>query len=113
MKLNEAKLVQATIAQTFGDPKAMEKIAEAHAILIAQPKTVIINNFEIPAPLNAQPDVNSMVYMPNILNPNRPDAFEWRYAERLMNPDELIAQGIVHATPEAAVDHAKALLSFH
>jgi hypothetical protein len=71
------------------------------------PQTLNINGHEVPMPLYARPDGVEVVYAPIVLMPHLYVAMRtWAIAH-----DEW-RLGIYHLTAEAAVLHAKAILSF-
>lgn len=73
-----------------------------------KPRTININDFEVPEALKQVPRIESIYYLTALTTTDRgarswmgmPIEFEW------------LNNGICHATEEAAALHAKALLSF-
>lgn len=71
-----------------------------------KPRTININDFEVPEPVSCAPDIGSdyfVVDLPGV------DHTEWHGVELEY---EWLNAGIIHLTREAAEIHAKALLSF-
>lgn len=74
-----------------------------------KPKTININGFEVPEPERGPLPVNSDYFIVNLYN-------KQLCMHRIWYDDEsdamLLVSGVVHKTKEAAIQHAKALLSF-
>ena len=74
-----------------------------------KPETILINVFEVPKPLSVAPDKGIRYYFPSFLNDESYDSFLW---DNHLMDTKMLAKGLIHLTQEAAVVHAKALLSF-
>lgn len=74
-----------------------------------KPKTININGHEVPEPLRAAPKYNTTYYITSVHNKEPYRAYIW-------HDDDidtiLLKRGICHLNKEAAIAHAKALLSF-
>ena len=72
-----------------------------------KPRTHTVNGFEVPEPMREKPEVGAKFYLPM---PSAPD-FQ---AEDMWTDstwcDHLLERGLVHATKEAAIQNAKAML---
>ena len=74
-----------------------------------KPRTININGFEFPEPMRAAPEVGSAFYVPNLNEPDNPTQSVWHDCYLKQG---WLCLGLAHASREAAVIHAKALLSF-
>ena len=75
-----------------------------------KPQTININGYEIPEPMRVAPPTSTLVY---IANPADTELATQFYAGGAIGPMTLCFEsGLCHSTKEAAVLHAKALLSF-
>ena len=73
------------------------------------PKTININGIEVPEPLRVAPEFGTVYFYPLISNTNIHNYSHWgdhSYDQRRLK------HGFIHSTKEAAIAHAKALLSF-
>jgi hypothetical protein len=70
-----------------------------------EPKTILVNGFEVPEPMRVEPAIKSKYYLPALACEQLNHTAWWdaNHAERLK-------RGICHSTKEAAVAHAKAML---
>lgn len=71
------------------------------------PKTININGHKVPAPLRVAPRIGDLVYVPNVFTAQLCQWMTWDGA-----PSEFLDRGICHSSKEAAIAHARALLSF-
>ena len=71
-----------------------------------KPREILVNGVRVPAPLSELPEGMNMVYAPDPLSNNFVD--DWHVS----CPGGRIAieRGLAHATKEAAIAHAKAML---
>lgn len=70
-----------------------------------KPKTIKINGYEVPEPVRTAPDKGTTYYFPIInYSCNRWDDDSY--------DNNCLKAGLIHLTKEAAIQHAKALLSF-
>lgn len=71
---------------------------------------ILINKTEVPMPLRQEPEVDTVVYLPHILFTGPGDArfiaTPWIGNE---HDQVLLRRGLVHTTPQAALQHAMAL----
>ena len=74
-----------------------------------KPRTISINGIEVPAPEQQALDAGTVYYSPYLLHEDLFEAFYWRDDDV---DKRTLSRGLVHLTKEAAVRHAKALLSF-
>lgn len=74
-----------------------------------KPQTININGYEIPEPLMIVPEVNTTVFIADPCNINL--VVEFRTGGGSLSKEKFNT-GLCHSTKEAAVIHAKALLSF-
>ena len=75
-----------------------------------KPSTININGFEVPEPLREAPEEGTVVYLPSTYYENC--YAEWYWQHKIPISSKLLTRGVVHLTKEAAILHAKALLSF-
>ena len=71
-----------------------------------KPKTIMVNGFEVPAPLDEMPQDGDVVWVPNPLNRDFVSYLFFRGTVGALG----FARGLLHTTNEAAVAHAKAML---
>jgi hypothetical protein len=74
------------------------------------PRMININGHEVPEPLRVKPNFGDLYYFPELSMPS--DACENCDWEDDETDNERLIAGICHSTQEAAIAHAKALLSF-
>lgn len=74
-----------------------------------KPKTLNINGFEVPEPVKEPLSCCTVYYTPNLCNVYNVSEYTWSNSS--LDTYRLIS-GVIHLTEEAAVAHAKALLSF-
>lgn len=73
-------------------------------------KTININGFEVPEPVRFVIEVGTAYYIPIITTDIiMPKCYYWCNNEQ---DNSYLVKGLVHLTPESALLHAKALLSF-
>ena len=74
-----------------------------------KPKTININGFEVPESLRGAPELGSFYFIVLLHNDEPVGEYMWTasYIDRA-----LFKSGLAHATREAAMIHAKSLLSF-
>jgi len=74
-----------------------------------KPKTININCYAVPEPERKAPKLDTVYFIPNIMDRNHYTRFTWYDdpTDRLF-----LESGLVHSTQEAAETHTKALLSF-
>lgn len=70
------------------------------------PKTIMVNGFEVPAPLDMLPDPGDIVWAPNPLGLD----FAGRIAYTDVTAKYKFERGLLHTNRAAAVAHAKAML---
>lgn len=75
-----------------------------------KPRTININGIEVPEPLRVAPAKGTKVWSPHLSSADKLSTFTWNVGNHWMEQE--LERGIVHLTPEAAVAHAEALLSF-
>ena len=73
-----------------------------------KPKTIRIGEYDVPEPMREIPAHGTSYYVVDIVSPNSPSEYMW-VNDRADN--NWLRLGIVHSTRDAAVLHAKALLS--
>jgi hypothetical protein len=73
-----------------------------------KPKTIRIGEYDVPEPMREMPAPDTKYYVADTVSPSSPREFLWRRDSADINWFNL---GIVHSTKDAAVLHAKALLS--
>lgn len=69
-------------------------------------KVLLVNGFEVPAPLEKDPGEGQAVYLPD------PTLPEWHFTLSLVDRPRralAIARGLAHGTADAAIAHAKAM----
>ena len=87
-------------------PPAFVKLVKYRRI----PDTIKIGDFDVLEPLREAPEVGTRVYYPDLYPATyKYGGVVWRGKEQHYS---LLKLGILHLTPEAATQHAKALLSF-
>lgn len=74
-----------------------------------KPKTININGYEVPEPLQNAPEGGTMYWYPNTSDTHV--SCSYYYSQYQYNIDRLV-NGLVHLTKEAAQKHLDALLSF-
>lgn len=75
-----------------------------------KPKTININGFEVPEPVRFVIEIGTAYYIPIITaDIIMPKCYYWCNNEQ---DNSYLVKGLVHLTPESALLHAKALLSF-
>lgn len=76
-----------------------------------KPKTININinGFDVPEPIRSREDMDSAIYFIPLLHGNLNAKLQCTYID---DGEKAIKLGIAHKTKEAAIAHAKALLSF-
>ena len=74
-----------------------------------KPRTININGFEVPEPMREAPEVGTAFYVPNLSEPDNPNKSGWHQCYLKQG---WLCSGLAHASREAAVIHAEALLSF-
>lgn len=74
-----------------------------------KPKTLNINGFEVPEPVKEPLSCCTVYYTPNLCNVYNVSEYTWSNSS--LDTYRLIS-GVIHLTEEAAVAHAKALISF-
>jgi hypothetical protein len=75
-----------------------------------RPRTININGHKIPEPLRVKPKIGEVYYVANLLDRSNPYMPSTWYHESI--DIARFDAGICHSTKEAAIAHAKALLSF-
>ena len=74
-----------------------------------KPRTININGFEVPEPVREPLPVGSEYFTADPVIP----AYHREYVWRDDSADQtFLKRGVIHLTKEAAIQHAKALLSF-
>ncbi|PJK01481.1 hypothetical protein CO615_04175 [Lysobacteraceae bacterium NML75-0749] len=74
-----------------------------------KPRTININGHEVPEPIREPPKYNSPYYMPEFKYPELYERFFWEGDHTDMHR---LKSGLMHLTKDAAIAHARALLSF-
>jgi hypothetical protein len=75
-----------------------------------KPRTIIINGHEVPEPLRVKPEIGSVYYVACVSSGSESwFCVKWFHDEI---DNTRFDAGMCHATKEAAIAHAKALLSF-
>jgi hypothetical protein len=74
-----------------------------------KPRTININGHEVPEPMRTEPDDGSEYYSPSLTDESCYDHFNWR-GDKI--DEGCFSVGFCHSTKEAAIAHAKALISF-
>lgn len=75
-----------------------------------KPETININGYEVPKPLDFMPEESALVYWPDFTYEGMVESVEVGYYPEVLS--ELLKNGLLHLTKEAAEAHAKALISF-
>lgn len=70
-------------------------------------KTININGHEVPEPMREKPDIGAKYWYVDI-----DELRQWTTWQDDEYDDNRFKNGVCHATKQAAIDHAKALLSF-
>ena len=75
-----------------------------------KPRTININGFEVPEPYRGELKITGSYFTPYLSDPSDP----FMKCDWGDDPEEseLLSLGLIHLTKEAAILHAKALLSF-
>ena len=73
-------------------------------------KMILVNGFEVPEPMRETLQNNDVYF---IANPVRDEFFDDCYCGEDMYDDLWLSRGICHATKEAAIAHAKAMLGIN
>lgn len=110
--LADGKQGQLRIAGAWGSCQASEILlaiynGEPPDVFRIKPETIDINGHEVPAPLRVAPKIGDLVYVPNVFTVQLCQWMTWDGA-----PSEFLDRGIFHSSKEAAIAHARALLSF-
>ena len=71
------------------------------------PETIIVNGFEIEAPMKEVPYIDEPVFFSDATHPLFCDGCKWGASEFHLN---LLARGLCHKTRAAAIAHAKAMI---
>lgn len=74
-----------------------------------KPETLLINGHEVPAPVREPLEYEIGYYVPCVSNKQRFAIFSWSGSGDDLR---LLALGLIHLTPEAAIAHTEAQLSF-
>ena len=74
-----------------------------------KPKTIDINGYEVPEPLQKAPEGGTMYWYPNTSDTHV--SCSYYYSQYQYHIDRLV-NGLVHLTQESAQEHLDALLSF-
>lgn len=106
-KRDKAKLGAASkfwqITNNFPDPKDVE----------IKPKTILIGDIEVPEPLRVAPEnKETIIYIVDFNKYSLYEACSWNAYATGDLVDGPLKHGLIHLTPENAILHAKALLSF-
>lgn len=72
-----------------------------------KPRTHTVNGFEVPGPMRDAPEVGAKFYLPMPSAPDFQAEDTWTDSTWC---DHLLERGLVHATKEAAIANAKAML---
>ena len=78
-------------------------------LMIIKPKTININGYEVPEPVRTRLNDGDTYYIPDVLS------YDFYISDWWSNTDQdlkFLNLGLIHLTKEAAIQHAKALLSF-
>ena len=73
-----------------------------------KPRTIRIGEYDVPEPMRVEPADGVGYYLPNVLTPDLP---HYRVCFGTENKLSWLAEGLCHATKEAANTHAMALIS--
>ncbi len=71
------------------------------------PETIIVNGFEIEAPLKEAPEIDDIVHIADPSNDFLYDYFNWNGSAFCCN---ILSRGLCHKTRDAAIAHAKAMI---
>lgn len=74
-----------------------------------KPRTININGHEVPEPMRVEPNSDESYFVPNLIEDHPFTHFTWN-GNRI--DKKWLVLGVCHTTKEAAIAHAKALLSF-
>lgn len=74
-----------------------------------KPKTISINGLKVPEPIRTKPKRKTTYYVPDVLGYDFYLSDWWSDTGQDL---EFLNLGLIHLTKEAAIQHAKALLSF-
>jgi hypothetical protein len=77
-----------------------------------KPTTITINGHEVPEPLRELPSYGVPVFWPSICFVSGGDFTDGMDCDHSEGLDQLLRIGILHLTRDAAITHARALLSF-
>lgn len=72
-----------------------------------KPRTIIVNGFEVPAPMREAPNDGVKYFFPNLSYNDYFWSHEW---ENDRVDVRVLERGLCHTTKEAAIAHAKAML---
>lgn len=72
--------------------------------IVTLTKVLLVNGFEVPPPLEKDPGEDQAVY---VADPTLP---EWYFRAGRAQIERVIARGLAHATADAAIAHAKAMV---
>lgn len=74
-----------------------------------KPRTININGHEVPEPAREPLEYGTSYFVPSVTSRSLRQFFEWADSD----PDHrYLERGLIHLTEDAAIAHAKALLSF-
>lgn len=68
---------------------------------------ILVNGFKVPKPLDVMPGINSQYFVVAILSDVMFDEYTWTGCS---TEKRWLEKGVLHATKEAAIAHAKAML---
>ena len=71
------------------------------------PETIIVNGFEIEAPMKEAPEIDDIVHIADPSNDFLYDYFNWNGSPFCCN---ILSRGLCHKTRSAAIAHAKAMI---
>ena len=74
-----------------------------------KPKTISINGFDVPEPVSTPPNEQKRYFVPSV---TEDDCYLEHYWDDDSFDRNYLIRGVIHLTKEAAIQHAKALLSF-
>ena len=98
---------QSLCAGVWFDTNGDVKLLTSHIKYRIKPRTITVNGFEVPEPIRAKPSVGDEYFLAS------PSDVGMHYCT-LWSDDEYencrLSRGLCHATQEAAIAHAKAML---
>jgi hypothetical protein len=108
----DGKQMRMRIGSNFEDVTGDEALTYmlSNQDISVKPETITINGHEVPCPVREPLEYQDGYYVPCVSNKERFVILSWRPS--CGDDSRLLSLGLIHLTPEAAIAHTEALLSF-